>query len=162
MFQKLLKKLKTVLKLPLREKIWLFLFYPYSGLLRAAILLLPFKWLSRFYGVYYQNTQLSPLVSAKEQMTAWRLGRIAEMTAKYTPWESKCLVQALMVKTVLNYYRIPYVMHLGARLTEDPKEPMKAHAWVKVGRWIVAGGEGHRAYGLTATFVSPSLKNIVH
>lgn len=136
---------------------WFLFFYPYSGLVRAAILTLPFSLLSRGYGCHYHNTELSPLVPEPQQMLAWRIGKVAELAASYTPWESKCLVQALMVKTLLGFYGVPYVMHLGARMTDDPKEPMKAHAWVKVGPWVIAGGDGHRAYGIVGSFVASSL-----
>lgn len=151
------RKVGTAWRLPFREKVWFLLFYPYSGLVRVAILTLPFSLLSRSYGHYYSNTELSPLVSEQQQMRAWRIGKVAELAASYTPWESKCLVQAIMVRTLLGFYGIPYVMHLGARMTGDSKEPMKAHAWIKVGSWVIAGGEGHRAYGIVSAFVSPSL-----
>jgi hypothetical protein len=154
-----LKKTATAWRLPFREKVWFLLFYPYSGLVRAAILMLPFSLLSRSYGRYYSNTQCSPLVSEQQQMLAWRIGKVAELAARYTPWESKCLVQAIMVRTLLGFYGIPYVMHLGARMTGDEKEPMKAHAWIKVGPWIISGREGHRAYGVVSSFVSPSIFN---
>lgn len=155
--KKATRKVKTGWRLPLREKCWLVLLYPYSGLVRAAILILPFRLLSPRLGRCYKNNQLSPLVSDSQKMRAWRIGRIAELVARYTPWESKCFVQAIMVRTLLGYYGIPYVLHLGAMMTGETTIPMKAHAWVKVGPWVVAGREGHRAYGIVSTFVTPSV-----
>jgi hypothetical protein len=152
-----IRKLLTFWRMPLREKTWFFLFYPYSGIIRLAILTLPFRILSPRYGVFCRNDQLSTLVTSEQQLTAWRMGRMADQVSCYTPWESKCLVQALMVRTLLGYYRIPYVMHLGATLTDDSNEPMKAHAWVRVGRWVVSGGDGHQAFGIVGSFVSPLL-----
>jgi len=157
LFLKILRKIRTAFCLPLTEKLWILLLYPFSGLVRAAILLLPFKYLSRYLGQHHQNHELSPLVSESQRLLAWRIGRITELVARYTPWESKCLVQAIMAKTLLNFYHIPYVIHLGAKMTKDPKEPMKAHAWVKVGAWIITGREGHRAFGIVSSFVTPSL-----
>jgi hypothetical protein len=150
----LIRKLRSGWRLPYREKLWFILFYPYSGLIRLAILTLPYRILSRRYGYPYANTQLSLPVSASDRQLAWRIGKIAELTAQYTPWESKCLVQALMVRTLLRFYRIPHLMHLGAVLTKNPNEPMKAHAWVKVGPWVVSGRDGHQAFAILATFVS--------
>jgi len=95
--------------------------------------------------------------------TAWRIGRISELVSKYTPWESKCLVQVLMVRALLAYYHIPYVMHLGVTKAmaqesgEEGDSIMKAHAWLSVGAWVVSGGDGHRAFTIVATFVQPSL-----
>jgi hypothetical protein len=155
----LLRKLNSFWQLPLLEKVWFFLFYPYSGFLRIAILTLPFRILSPRYGVFCRNDQLSTIATDEQLQLAWRMGRIAEMIERYTPWESKCLVQALMVRTLLGYYSIDYVMHLGATLTNDEKEPMKAHAWIKVGRWVISGGDGHQAFGIVGTFVSPLVAN---
>ena len=157
LFFSILRKARTASKLPLREKIWFLLGYPYSGIVRAAVLALPFSLISRGYGHHCHNTELSPLVTEQQQMLAWRIGRVAELAARYTPWESKCLVQAIMARTLLGFYNIPYIMHLGARMTGDSNEPMKAHAWIKVGRWIVTGREGHQAYGIVSSFASPSL-----
>lgn len=151
------KKLLSFTRLPVREKIWFILFYPLSGIIRAMILTIPYRYLSKFFGEYRRNDQLSVLANETEKMTAWRIGRIAELCSAYTPWESKCLVQATMVRILLGYYGIPYIMHLGATLTKDLKEPMKAHAWVKVGPWVVSGRDGHKAFGITATYTSRSI-----
>ncbi len=150
-------KLRTAWGLPLREKAWCLLFFPYSGVIRLALLTLRFRWMARWLGKQHENYQFSPLVTACEMQLAWRIGRIAELVARFTPWQSKCLVQAILVRSLLGYYGVPYVMHLGARLTGEPSEAMKAHAWVKVGAWVVCGREGHQAYAVTNSFVSKSL-----
>lgn len=150
-------KISAAYLLPLREKLWFLSFLPYSGLIRIAILTLPCRWLARTYGQYHRNYQLSPMVSEEQCQLARRIGKIAQLAARHTPWESKCLVQALMVRTLLGFYDIPYVLCLGARRTGETVEPIKAHAWVKVGPWIVIGGEGHKAFGVTACFVEKSI-----
>lgn len=152
-----LNKARTAWRLPVREKLWLLLLYPYSGLIRAAILILPFKRLSPYLGQHYQNCELSPLVSESQRLLAWRIGRITELTARYTLWDSNCLVQAFMARTLLEIYHIPYVVHLGAKMTGDTSGPMQAHAWIKVGTWIVTGRDGHRAFGIVSSFVAPSI-----
>lgn len=157
MIPALVSKIKTFRGLPLREKLWFFFLYPYSGIVRAVVLWCPFRYLSQALGHHHANYTLSSVVSEADRQLAWRIGRIIELTARYTPWECKCLVQAAMARTLLGFYGIPYVMHLGARMTEDPAAPMKAHAWVKVGPWIVTGGEGHAAFGVVSTFVTPSV-----
>jgi hypothetical protein len=153
------KKIRSAWCLPLREKIWLLLLYPYSGLVRAAILVFPFRLLARCLGQHHQNYQLSPLVSESQQKLAWRIGQITELTARYTPWKSQCLVQAIMAKSLLGFYRVPYVVHLGAKMTTEAKKPMKAHAWVKVGPRVITGREGHKTFGIVSSFVAPSVLN---
>jgi hypothetical protein len=64
-----------------------------------------------------------------------------------------------MARTLLGYYKIPYVLHIGARMTHEEVEPLKAHAWVKVGSWVIIGGGGLQAFGIVSSFVSPSLLN---
>ncbi len=153
----LLKKISSLWHLPWCEKIWLTLLYPLSGVIRFTILTMRFSWLAPLLGQHHKNYQLSPLVSQPMLQRAWRIGRIVELTSRYTPWQSKCLVQAIMVRILLGYYRIPYVMHLGTRLTKNASAPMKAHAWVKVGPWIIVGREGHQAFTIVSSFISPSL-----
>ena len=157
MINLVIQKSRSAWRIPFREKLWVLFLYPFSGLIRLAILTFSFKFLSRYFGYFYRNYQLSVLVTEQQLKLAWRVGKITELVAKYTPWESKCLVQAIMVKTILSCYGIPYVMYIGARVTsEDKKKPMKAHAWIKVGKWIVVGGDsrGCSGFGVVSTFVA--------
>ena len=149
-------KLISAWRLPLREKIWIFFLFPCSGIVRASQYLFHFRILSRIYGHFYQNVTLSPLVSDAQKIRAWRIGRIVELTARYTPWESKCLVQATMARFLLGLYGIPYILHLGTRLTHTDDEPLKAHAWIKVGPWIIVGREGHQAFAIVGSWVPPA------
>lgn len=153
----LARKLRNAWRLPLHEKLWILLLYPYSGIIRASMTLFHFRTLSKALGQHYQNVTLSPVVTEAQRMKAWRIGRIVELTARMTPWESKCLVQAAMARTLLGFYGIPYILHIGALMTDDETKPLKAHAWVKVGPWIITGREGHQAFGIVSSFVSPSL-----
>ncbi len=153
------RKIPAFWHLPVREKLWLFLLYPYSGLIRAAVLLTPFHLLSKHLGTYYKNTELSPLVNEQQLALARQVGRICEITARYTPWQSKCLVQAIMARTVLAFYAIPYVIHLGASLSNNPQKPIEAHAWVKVGHLVITGRAGHKTYPVLSSFVAPQILN---
>ncbi len=151
------KKLGSFWRLPWREKAWLFILFPISGFIRLSLLTIRFRWLVRSLGQHYKNHQVSSLVSQQELDVAWRIGRITALVARYTPWQSKCLVQAVMARILLNFYHIPHVICLGARLTGDHTDPMKAHAWVKVGPWVVTGREGHQSYPVVSVFVSSTL-----
>lgn len=148
------KKLNTIRQLPYQEWGWFFCLYIISGLARLAIALLPFEWLSKLYGQPLNNTRAYSPASNKQKQFAWRIGRMARSTAKYTPWQSKCLVQALSARALLNYYQIPHVLYFGARRTGDPQTPMEAHAWLCVGSWPITGRKGHRQHGIVATYIS--------
>lgn len=154
---KIIRKVKTAWQLPLREKLWILLMYPLSGVVRASTLLLPFRWLSRYLGDHRQNRQFFPQASEQQQLLGRRIGQIALLISRYTPWESKCLVQAMLAKTLLAYYGVPYVLYLGAKLTPAGEKPMTAHPWVQVGHLIITGREGHSSYAIVGSFVAASL-----
>ncbi len=154
MVSKALRKCHSAWVLSRREKLWFLFLYPYSGLVRIATLLVPFKWMSRYLGTPNSNLTLSTLATDRQILLARSIGRIVALTAKYTPWESNCLVQAIMARTLLGFYGIPYIMHLGVRLTGEDSDSLKAHAWIKVGPAIVVGGGNLKAYGLVGTFVA--------
>jgi len=149
------QKFGTFWHLPGQEKVWLLCLFLYSGVVRLALLILPFRWLAPLLGVHHKNHQLSPLVAQPMLHAASRIGRIVEIATRYTPWESKCLVQAILVRTMFACYKIPYVLHLGTVLTRGEKRSMKGHAWVKVGPRIVIGRKGHFQYAVVSSFVSP-------
>lgn len=149
------KPLRTFLRLPLRQKLWFVLLYPLSGMVRAMILAVPFARYARLLGERRGNDQLLMLVEPRAEQMAWRIGRIIEQVARFTPWESKCLVQAILARLMCRYYRLPYVLHLGVTRNQEQGHPLKAHAWVSVGRWVIVGGEGHRAFTIVSTYVTP-------
>ncbi|MCC5879145.1 MAG: lasso peptide biosynthesis B2 protein [Idiomarina sp.] len=147
----MLAKLRTFFfRMPLRKKLWFLLMWPLMGVCRAAILLLPFRFYRAVLGTSLGNTQLSVLVSDAQLRRAWQIGSAVELTARYTPWESKCLVQSIVCACWCRLYRVPYVVYLGVR--KDEQAAMKAHAWTCVGKAVVAGREGHRAYTIVSTF----------
>lgn len=57
-----------------------------------------------------------------------------------TKWESKCLVRALTAQKLLAEKKIDSTLYLGCRELENHK--MAAHAWIRVGRMFVTGGDG--------------------
>ena len=56
-----------------------------------------------------------------------------------TAWESKCLVRALTAQRLLKKKGIPSTMYLGCKMEEGN---MVAHAWLRVGKLYVTGGNG--------------------
>ncbi|GMR00476.1 MAG: hypothetical protein BMS9Abin18_1326 [Zetaproteobacteria bacterium] len=156
----LLRKCISFVRIPFREKLWLFWLFLLSGLIRACLLVLPFRCIAPWLGLHHQNYQLASVTSEQQKLMAWRIGRITELAASYTPWQSKCLVQAMAAKVLLAHYRIPYVLHLGVtKAAGQSFDALKAHAWLSVGPWIITGREGHRAFTIISTFVAPSILN---
>lgn len=155
---KFLGKLRTAWRLPFREWLWLLMMYPLSGLVRVGVTLLPFRWWAPWLGKEIGARELSPLASAEQERIAWRIGRLCALAARYTPWETKCLVQAAIVRIWLGYYQIPYLLQIGVmKAPEREGGGIKAHAWVRVGRYAVCGGEGHLAFTALSGYVDPRL-----
>jgi len=152
---KLLNKLLIFIRFPLREKVWFFVLYILSGIARLAVLILPFRWVMRFLGAQHENIQLSVIVSKQQLEWALRIGKITNIATKYTPWKSKCLIQAMVAKVILNHYKIPYVIHVGMLRNEEGE--LKSHAWLNVKQRVIVGGEGHKAFTIVSSFVTPSV-----
>lgn len=156
-----LRVVKTAFGLSWRRKLWFLAMYPLSGFVRLAVLCTPFKYLSHFLGHHYRNYQLCVLVSDAQLQTAREIGCTIAILDKYTPWKTNCMVDAILARIWLSAYRIPYVFYLGAYLTKEVSEPMKAHAWVGVGPRLIVGGKGHLRYAIVSTFVSKLLANSI-
>lgn len=161
---RVLRKFRKYLSMQNREKIWVVLLFFLSALARAVILTVPFRRITPYLGQHHQNAQMAVIVTDKQLHTARWIGRITEQTARNTPWQSKCLVQAIIAKCLLSYYNIPYVLHLGvAKSTADNRtqhsaeNDLIAHAWVSVGPSIITGKDGHRAFTIVSTFIPPSI-----
>lgn len=128
------------------------------GIARLAILVVPFRRLAGLLGTNCGNTQICPLVNKRQRYLAWKLGLLVRRVADRTPWESKCLAQALVTAPLLYLMRVPYVLYLGVA-KEDTKE-LRAHAWVRSGPCMVTGGAGTPEFTVVATFVSPLLAGL--
>ena len=113
-------------------------------------------------GVHKGKIELCTLAMPNQVYRARKTGRFIDNVCDRTPWQAKCLVRAVILRFYLERYQIPYVLHLGvARGGEDVDEPFLIHAWITVGRHAVVGGEGHRAYTVIGTYVSPSMADAI-
>ncbi len=172
LIRKIVHKGFTFRQFSLYEKLWILLLYPLSGAIRAAMILMPFRYIAPLLGRYYQNIELSTIASTAQQQRAWRIGMVINVVSKYTLWESRCLVKATMASILLNYYNIPYCLYLGVfretervdasnRINFNISPPcLQAHAWVKVGQWVITGRHSHRKFTVAATYIAPSLTSL--
>lgn len=157
---KILKKLYVFLKMPLKRKVWFIILYPISSVGRFASLQLNLKKVFWYLGYMYENNQLSITATEAQVELAYQISKTSQLVSKYVPWESKCLIEAIMVKTLLKYYKIPYIIHIGVKKTDQVDKPLLAHAWVKVRDNIVVGGDGQgcKSYGINCTISSIDFK----
>ena len=124
--------------------------YLMLGIMRAAILTVSFKRLTRSLEHHHQAPKV--LLSPKEMQTAHSVGRGIRRAAKRTPWESACLVQSLTAQRMLQKRNIPGVFYLGVEKDKTGKETMKAHAWSQCGDDIITGESGHETYTILSMF----------
>jgi len=136
-----------------------------SAFYRFATLHLPFKWISPHLGVHKGKTELSLLTTPRQELRAWKTGNFVEKVCDKMPWEAKCLIKAYVLRIYLDRYKIPYVLHLGlAKGDENSDKPLLAHTWVTVGRYTVAGGDGHQPpanFTVIGTYISANLKDSI-
>jgi hypothetical protein len=124
------------------------------GWMRAAILTRPFKQLVG--GVEHCRPPATPpFATASEMERASRFGWLVAVAARYTPWQSLCLVQVLVLQRFLAKRGIPGQFYLGVRTSAsdafDPRS-LSAHAWLQCGEIIVSGAPGSEEYTVVSAF----------
>ena len=144
----MIRSIRNFIALPREEKRLFLEAYLWLGWMRAGILLLSFKRLTR--GLEQSRLPGERVPPGREQMRiALLVGRAIARAAARTPWESACLVQSLSARKMLQKRGIPGVFYLGVA---REKEEMKAHAWTECGTLIVTGRAGHEAFTVVSVF----------
>lgn len=145
----LARKAKTFIFMDNKEKFDIMQTFFYTGVYRAFILFVPFNKLRKSMGKHKQE---SP---AKIDNDTYRIARIIASRVMFvsakTPWESKCLVQALTAQKLLKNQGISTTIYLGVR--KEGNE-MKAHAWLRCGDYYVTGGAIRDQYTVVAKFAN--------
>ncbi len=151
------QNLRSALGLPLERKAWLLAFLLGMPLAWIGVRVLPMRRLLPLVGAPLENRRVSVLATRAQWRKAKSMGKLMHAMGERMLPSSRCLVEALCVKWMLNRYNIPAVFYLGARLDKEKKEGMRAHAWVRVGPVAVVGGPSEREYPIVATFTTPPL-----
>ena len=147
----MIRKFKKFKKLSAKEKNLFVEAYYTLGIMRAAILRISFKRLTRSLEHQKKKSELAQLDEEQMQM-ALSIGKAIRQAAAYTPWESACLAQSLTAQRMLKKRGIPGVFYLGAAKDEEDKEKMKAHAWSQCGDQVITGGKGHEKFTVLSVF----------
>ncbi|HEX6308289.1 MAG TPA: lasso peptide biosynthesis B2 protein [Longimicrobiales bacterium] len=82
--------------------------------------------------------------AAEVRLVKWAVAA----AARVLPWKPVCLPQAVTAQWMLRRRGIRSTLYLGT----DPARGYDAHAWVRVGRVIVTGGDDPRRYTVVSTF----------
>ena len=121
----------------------------YTGIYRAFILFVPFNKLRKRMGKHKEES--SETVEKEVYKIARHISWVVILISSKTPWESKCLVQALTAQRMLKKEGISTTIYLGVR--KDGNE-MKAHAWLRCGKYYVTGGAIREQYTVVAKFAN--------
>ncbi|MET1254980.1 hypothetical protein [Aliikangiella maris] len=114
----LAEKLQYFWQLKRCEKVWIFILFPLSGLIRLISLIIPLGYLTIMLG--RKQCQIPELVVNFIQLGfARRIGQIIDIMAKYTPWKTDSVVRVLLARILLSYYQIPHVTYLGLKTDES-------------------------------------------
>lgn len=150
----MIAKIQKFLDLDSEEKAVLLSAWFFLGWVRAAILTQPFKRLIN--GLEHCPIAAPPPpITSSELERASQFGRLVAIAARYTPWQSLCLVQVLVLQRILLKRGISGQFYLGVRTGGrdrfDPRS-LAAHAWLQCGEQIVSGGQGCEDYTVVSVF----------
>jgi len=124
------------------------------ALARLALLLLPFKLIMAGLGQRAAplHTPPAPATHRIAPAIGWAITRIAPRT----PWQSRCLAQALAAKLMLHRRRIPSTLYLGVAKADEHPKNLLAHAWIQCGDICLTGAPGQERFTPLACFIERS------
>ena len=147
----LIRGMLKFMRLPFAEKLLLQEAALFMALARSAILLIPFRRIAPLLG---RERLESPLeITRLQDFKAKQIGWAVVTMSYRTFWQSTCLVQAVAAQLMLNRRGIPGTLYLGA--VKDKENKLHAHAWVRCGKSILTGAEGHQRFSVISTFAQP-------
>lgn len=111
--------------------------YLYSAWFRFEIKFIPPKHLHKHWGVQGGESPFEEV--PWKYRYAKNVAIVVDRICTKTAWESKCLVRALTAQKLLKNKGISSTLYLGCGFDEGK---MVAHAWLRVGRMYVTGGDG--------------------
>ena len=118
------------------------------ALMRISILLFPFRYYAKRLSIIFNSP--CRLSYAKQLGYARLIGRSIAIVSRYTPWQSKCLVQALVAKLLLRRFKIENILVIGVNF--DKGTDFIAHAWVDVASTTMVGGTDNKQYKAIKSF----------
>jgi hypothetical protein len=141
-------KFRRFIKLSSQEKLLFVKVFFITGIVRFAILNMEFSKLKSRLG--QDNQESSKVTSIENYKYIEEVKKAVLRVAKYTPWESKCLVQSITVQYLLKKRDISSTIYLGVNKEKGNK--MLAHAWIRCGEITVTGGEISNHFKVVAKF----------
>lgn len=141
------RRIKIFLKLDSESKGLFIKAFFLSGFYRFSILNRDFSKVKKSLG--HKGIESDFIEGTKDYMIANKIGNIVRIISNHTPWESKCLVQAMTAQKLLNDRGIKSTLYLGVARKDSN---MIAHSWLRCGKLFVTGGNGDLKYARVNCF----------
>jgi hypothetical protein len=124
------------------------------ALARAAMLLLPFRRVAAWLGTPGIESAVSP--TPEQIRVAQEIGWAVAGVARRVPWDGRCLAQALAATHMLRRRGLEGTVTFGAGrgggVGGDGSAEFSAHAWLRLGPFVVTGGPGSERFKTLTTF----------
>ncbi len=128
------------------------------GTMRALLVFVPFKRTMALLGMRIVPPADVLVAAVPVDPDDPGLGRVPwAITAamRRTPWESKCLAQALAGSVMLRAGGEPSRVYFGVRPADPGQDrAMTAHAWLVSRGRILTGADGHEEYTVVAAYAA--------
>lgn len=154
LLKKIIQKISTFWQMPYKPKIMFLVNFILCGVARASIKTLPLPYLSRYFGKFNKTTAISQIISKKQIAQVVQIGKSVRLAAKYTPWDSSCLTQAMVAKFWCSVFKIPYAFYIGFAKSADSPSGYNAHAWITAGPVAITGGNGFLNFRIVSSYFS--------
>lgn len=147
------ERLRKFFALDSESRTLFFQAYYLLGTIRFALLTSSFKNLVASLTVHREVVGQAPL-DTESLALAHRIGWAVRTAARFTPWNSSCLVQVLAAQRMLQKRGIAGAFYLGAATGSEEGEElgMSAHAWLKCDDNFITGEPGHERYTVVSSF----------
>lgn len=138
----IVRKLRSAARSPAFVKLWVLPAWGLIGLASLAIVILPFRRIAPWLGHNLGTAAVTPHPPRAAVERAAQIAMTIAIAAKYAPFRSDCLPQAMVAAALCRLYSIPYALHLGCKINPAGVDgsPMAAHAWVVTGPIVLSGG----------------------
>lgn len=148
-----INKIRMFISLAFKDKVLILKVLILTAIARFAMLKVPFKKLKKHMGKVNTESEFKindtdiNLIEVIKDLKRFRWA--IQVVAKRTPWDSKCLVQALTAQYLINNRGLSSTLYLGVK--KESANNLIAHAWLRCGEFYITGGNGE-GYGITAKF----------
>lgn len=114
-----------------------------TGIMRFILIVIPFRRLKKYLGKYNEESDID--INCKHKYIIEKISWAVTKISRYTPWNSRCFVQALTAQRLLYEQGLESTLYLGVCKSENDGK-IDAHAWIRCGNMYVTGGNGDKFY----------------